>query len=65
MQSSIILNPARPDDDFKAQQKLEFDRWRMAIAIVQRMREAGISCELSNDLQSGHRRYHPFFLYDG
>ena len=26
---------------FKAQQKLEFDRWRIAIAIVERMREAG------------------------
>jgi hypothetical protein len=36
--SSIIRNPARPDDDFKAQQKLEFDRWRTAIAIVERMR---------------------------
>ena len=54
MPSSIIRNPARPDDDFKAQQKLEFDRWRTAIAIVERMREAGISCELSNDLQNGH-----------
>ncbi|MGC1882086.1 MAG: hypothetical protein WA703_12915 [Pseudolabrys sp.] len=27
--------------NFKAQQKLEFDRWRIAIAIVERMREAG------------------------
>jgi hypothetical protein len=40
--------------DFKAQQKLEFDRWRSAIAIVQRMREAGISCELFDDFQNGH-----------
>ena len=54
MPSSIIRNPARPDDDFKAQQKLEFDRWRIAIAIVERMREAGISCELSNDLQNSN-----------
>ena len=52
MPSNIICNPARPDDAFKAQQKLEFDRWRTAIAIVERMREAGISCELSNDLQN-------------
>jgi hypothetical protein len=52
MPSSIIRNPARPDDDFKAQQELEFDRWRRAIVIVKRMREAGISCELSNDLQN-------------
>jgi hypothetical protein len=28
MLSSIIRNPAKPDDDFKAQQELEFDRWR-------------------------------------
>ena len=55
MQSSITLNPARPDDAFKAQQELEFDRWRIAIAIVDRMREAGISCELSKiDLQNRH-----------
>jgi hypothetical protein len=52
MPSRIIRNPARPDDE-KAQQKLEFDRWRTAIAIVERMREAGISCEL-NDLQNGN-----------
>jgi hypothetical protein len=54
MPSSIIRKPANPDDNFKAQQKLEFDRWRTAIAIVERMREAGISCELSNDLQNGN-----------
>jgi hypothetical protein len=29
-----------------AQQKLEFDRWRTAITIVQRMRAGGITCEL-------------------
>jgi hypothetical protein len=54
MPSSIIRNPARPDDAFKAQQELEFDRYRTAIAIVQRLREAGISCELFNDLQNGN-----------
>jgi hypothetical protein len=54
MPSNIIRNPARPDDAFKAQQKLEFDRWRTAIAIVERMREAGIGCELSNDRQNGN-----------
>ena len=41
MPSNIIRNPARPDHAFKAQQKLEFVRWRTAIAIVERMREAG------------------------
>jgi hypothetical protein len=54
MPSSIIRNPARSDDDFKTQQKLEFDWWRTAIAIVERMREAGINCELFNDLQNGN-----------
>ena len=47
MPSSFIRNPTGPDEDFKAQQELEFDRYRTAIKIVQRMREAGISCELS------------------
>jgi hypothetical protein len=51
--SNIFRNPSRPDEDFKAQQKLEFDRWRTAVTIVQRMREAGISCELFN-LEDGH-----------
>ena len=46
MPSNIILNPARPGDDFKAQQKLEFDRWRIAIAIVERMRAAGITLRI-------------------
>jgi hypothetical protein len=40
MPSNIIRNPARPDEHFKAQQKLEFNGWRTAIAIVKRMREA-------------------------
>ena len=54
MPSSIIHNPANTDDDFKTQQKLEMDRLRTAIAIVERMRQAGISCELSNDPKSSH-----------
>ena len=50
MPSSIIRNPAGPeDDDFKTKQKVELDRLRTAIAIVERMRQAGISCELFND----------------
>ena len=51
--SNIVRNPLQSDGDFKTQQELEFDRWRTAIEIVQRMREAGISCELSNDLKKG------------
>ena len=53
MQSSIILNPARPDDESEAQQELEFDRWRTAVTIVERMREAGINCELFIDSRNG------------
>jgi hypothetical protein len=52
MLSSIIRNSARSDDKFNAQQKLEFDQWRTAIALVQRLREAGIGCELFSDLQN-------------
>ena len=54
MPSSIIRNPAGPEDDFKEKQKMEFDRHRTAIEIVQRMREAGIGCELFNDLKNGN-----------
>ena len=54
MPFSNIHNPAKTDDDFKAQQKLELDRLRTAIALVERMRQAGISCELSNDPKNGH-----------
>jgi hypothetical protein len=43
-----VRHPATPDDDFYAEQKREFDRWRIAADIVRRLREAGISCELSN-----------------
>jgi len=46
MPSSTVRDPAKPDDNPQAQQKWEFDRWRTAIELVQRMREAGLSCEL-------------------
>jgi hypothetical protein len=48
-----VRHPAIPDDDFYAEQKREFDRWRIAADIVRRLREAGISCELSN-IQNRH-----------
>ena len=56
MPSSIVRNPVRPGDDFEAQQKLELDRLRTAIAIVERMRQAGICCELYNynDVKNGN-----------
>jgi hypothetical protein len=50
----IIIDSLGRKSSRKAQQKLEFDRYRTAIAIVERMREAGISCELSNNPQNGH-----------
>ena len=52
--SNIVRNPSTLDDNLKEQQKLELDRYRIAIKIVQRMRETGISCELSSDLQKRH-----------
>ena len=55
MPSGIVRNPVRPGDDFKARQKLELDRLRTAIAIVERMRQAGICCELYNDVKNGNR----------
>jgi hypothetical protein len=54
MPSSIIRSSARPDDNLNVQQKLEFDRWRTAVAIVQRMRQVGTSCELFIDLDKGN-----------
>ena len=54
MPSSIIRNPAGPDDDdFKAQQKVELDRLRTAIGIVERMRQAGITAENLESFGSG------------
>jgi hypothetical protein len=52
--SNIVRNPSTLADNLKEQQKLELDQHRIAIKIVQRMREAGISCELSSDLQQRH-----------
>jgi hypothetical protein len=52
--SEFVRNSPRLDENFKAQQELKFDRWRTAIEIVQRMREAGISCKLSSDPDNGH-----------
>jgi len=47
MPSSVIRNPAPPEGDLRAEQKREFDRWRVATDIVRILREAGISCELN------------------
>jgi hypothetical protein len=36
-------------DDSQSEQEREFERWRTARKIVQLLREAGFSCELSNN----------------
>jgi hypothetical protein len=52
MPSSIIRHPVTPDDDAQSPQVRDFDRWRAAIDIIQRLREAGIKCELNNQDQT-------------
>jgi hypothetical protein len=52
MPSSVIHSSTRAEDNFNAQQRLEFDQWRTAIALVQRLRAVGISCELFTDLHN-------------
>ena len=53
MPSSIIRHPTTADDDSKTQPEREFERWRVAVDLVRRLREAGISCELSG-IQNRH-----------
>ena len=52
MPFSIIRHPVTPDDDAQSRQERNFGRWRTAIQIIQRLREAGIKCELSNGDQT-------------
>ena len=47
----LVRDPAKPDANIHALQIREFDRWRTAIELVQRMREAGFSCELGITIQ--------------
>jgi len=46
MPSSVVRPPTREDANVRSEQELEFDRWRIAVDIIKRMREAGISCQL-------------------
>ena len=39
---------AAADDHPETEAKREFDQWRVAVDIVRRLREAGISCELGS-----------------
>src|SRR4029453_15554816 len=56
MPSSIVRRPTRRDVRVQSEQELEFDRWRTAVDIVRRMREAGISCQLIDGDQTRNRR---------
>jgi len=47
MPSSILRHPSRTDENSQIQPEREFDRWRTAVELVQRLREAGIDCEVS------------------
>jgi hypothetical protein len=47
MPSSNICHPVNPDDDTQSPQERNFDRWRVAIQIIQRLREAGMKCDLN------------------
>jgi hypothetical protein len=44
--SNFANDPAKPDDNSQTDHEREFDRWRTAVELIQRMREAGIGCEL-------------------
>jgi len=46
MSTSVVRPPTSEETKVKSEQELEIERWRIAVAIVRRMREAGISCRL-------------------
>jgi hypothetical protein len=53
MPSTFVRDPAKPDGDYsQVQQKRELDRWRTAVELVQRLREAGVGCQLSDGFQN-------------
>ena len=49
---SFVRHPARPDDSSEAHQKREFDQWRTAIELIQRLRKAGYDCQLREGFQT-------------
>jgi hypothetical protein len=53
MPTSIAPQLSAPDGEVQLEQKQEFDRWRVAVDVVHRLREAGINCELGN-VQNRH-----------
>ena len=54
MPSSIVCPPPEQDVKVRSDQELQFDRWRAAVEVVKRLREAGVSCGLVRDLKDPH-----------
>jgi hypothetical protein len=46
MPSSIVCPPADKAVKVRSDQELQFDRWRIAVEVIKRLRDAGVSCEL-------------------
>jgi hypothetical protein len=44
-------DPLPSPGDAKTEHELEFDRWRIASELIQRLREAGFGCKLVDDPQ--------------
>jgi hypothetical protein len=52
MPSSLVSPPVGPEDETQVQQKREFDRLRLAIKLVQRLREIGVDCQIGDGSQT-------------
>src|SRR5262252_125303 len=51
MSSSLFRNSGERPDNAQAAPKQQAERWRLAVKLVQQMREAGYRCELSQPAQ--------------
>ena len=54
MSSNFANDPAKPEENSRTDHEREFDRWRTAVELIQRMREAGIGCDLFEGCQNRH-----------
>ena len=54
MTSNFANDLAKPDENSQTDHEREFDRWRTAVELIQRMREAGIGCDLFDGYQNRH-----------
>ena len=54
MASNFADDPAKPEENTQTDHEREFDRWRTAVELIQRMREAGIGCDLFDGCQNRH-----------